>query len=272
MALERNPQAEQMADESMVRNLVAQAEAIWPQEAPLFDRYRLAAGAHILDVGCGIGELTWRLAERFPSAQLLGIDILPEHLSRARSRGPADGRVRFEQGDAFALALPDASQDLALCRHLLQAIPEPERVVAEMIRVTRPGGWVHLVAEDYAMMHFDLGRHDTDLFWHRGPMGFARATNTDLRSGRKMYGELKRRGLEEVRLDWVTLDPDRAPRETFAAIWVAWRDGYSAAIAAHSDLSLADVTESFNEMIAAIRDPEKFAVWHLPVVSGRKPS
>jgi hypothetical protein len=36
-----NPQAKEMADESMVRNLAAQAEAIWPQEKPLFDRYRL---------------------------------------------------------------------------------------------------------------------------------------------------------------------------------------------------------------------------------------
>ena len=42
---ELNPQARQMADESMVRNLAAQAQAIWPQEAPLFDRYALPARA-----------------------------------------------------------------------------------------------------------------------------------------------------------------------------------------------------------------------------------
>ncbi len=41
---ERNPQAEQMADESMLRNLAAQAEAIWPQERHLFERYRAASG------------------------------------------------------------------------------------------------------------------------------------------------------------------------------------------------------------------------------------
>jgi hypothetical protein len=47
-----NPQAEQMSDESMLRNLAAQAEAIWPQEQGLLDRYQLDRPA-ICDVGCG---------------------------------------------------------------------------------------------------------------------------------------------------------------------------------------------------------------------------
>jgi ubiquinone/menaquinone biosynthesis C-methylase UbiE len=54
-----------MADESMVRNLHAQARAICPQEMPLFKRYRLPANPQILDAGCGIGELASRLAELF---------------------------------------------------------------------------------------------------------------------------------------------------------------------------------------------------------------
>ena len=51
-----NPQREQMADESMVRNLEAQANAIWPQEAPLYKRYGLSPSIDILDGGCGTGE------------------------------------------------------------------------------------------------------------------------------------------------------------------------------------------------------------------------
>ena len=50
-------QAKEMADESMVRNLAAQAEAIWPQEEPIFDRHPLGDSA-VLDVGCGTGEIT----------------------------------------------------------------------------------------------------------------------------------------------------------------------------------------------------------------------
>jgi ubiquinone/menaquinone biosynthesis C-methylase UbiE len=81
-----NPQAKQMADESMVRNLAAQALAIWPQEIPLLRRYALPENPNILDAGCGTGEGSSRLAELFPGARVLGIDIVDPHLELARLR------------------------------------------------------------------------------------------------------------------------------------------------------------------------------------------
>ena len=81
-----NPQAKQMADESMVRCLDAQARAIWPQEIQLIRRYALPAEARILDAGCGTGEGASRLAELFPQACVLGVDIIDHHLELARSR------------------------------------------------------------------------------------------------------------------------------------------------------------------------------------------
>ncbi len=81
-----NPQAKQMADESMVRNLDAQARAIWPQEVELFRRYALPSEARILDAGCGTGEIASRLADLFPRSLVLGVDIIDHHLDLARSR------------------------------------------------------------------------------------------------------------------------------------------------------------------------------------------
>src|SRR4029453_408025 len=116
---ERNPQAEQMADESMLRNLAAQAEAIWPQEQALFDRYRLPAAAHIADIGCGSGEITSRLSARYPDAEVVGVDILEGSVAYARKRYAAlSPRVRFEQGDAFELKFADGQFDLLVCRHM----------------------------------------------------------------------------------------------------------------------------------------------------------
>ncbi len=60
--MSRNPQAEQMADPSMLINLAAQAVAIWPQEEPLLARYSLPDHARIADIGCGSGEISARLA------------------------------------------------------------------------------------------------------------------------------------------------------------------------------------------------------------------
>src|SRR5450755_2812754 len=84
MIADRNPQARQMGDESMARNLAFQAQAIWPQEHPLFDRYGLGGDIRILDLGCGTGEITRRLAQHFPQARIVGIDILEGNLTTAQ--------------------------------------------------------------------------------------------------------------------------------------------------------------------------------------------
>ena len=83
----RHPQAAQMADPAMLRTLRFQVEATWPQESRLFARYALPSGARILDLGCGTGEATRRLAGLFPGAsEVIGIDLLPsmvEEIGRA---------------------------------------------------------------------------------------------------------------------------------------------------------------------------------------------
>ena len=149
MAMDKlNPQAKEMADESMVRNLAAQAEAIWPQEQPLFDRYQLPLEASVLDAGCGTGEISERIGQMFPHARVLGIDIIDEHLAIARRRSaPLGDRMRFENRSIFELGLPDRQFDLVVCRHVLQAIPHADRAIAELVRVTRSGGWLHLIPD-----------------------------------------------------------------------------------------------------------------------------
>ena len=267
-----NPHAREMADESMVRTLAAQADAIWPQERPLFARYPLPEDANVLDAGCGTGEISWRLAQMVPQARLLGIDIIDDHLARARARCATMGeRVRFEHRSIFDLELPDATFDLVVCRHVLQAIPHPERALGELLRVTRRGGWLHLIAEDYLMINFEPRRLDPDDFWNAGPRRFGEATGTDLRIGRKAYGILRRLGLSDITVDYVVVDPLRVPRETFAAIWVAWRDGYADAVSENTEMSRETFLAQFDDMIATIHDPSGYGVWHVPVVAARVP-
>jgi SAM-dependent methyltransferase len=265
-----NPQAREMADESMVRTLAAQAEAIWPQEQPLFARYRLPADASILDAGCGTGEISMRLAQTFPGARLLGVDVIDAHLERARARSVAFGdRVRFEHRSIFELDLPDRTFDLVVCRHVLQAIPHPERVIAELARVTKRSGWLHLIAEDYLMINFEPRQLDPDDFWNRGPRAFGESIGTDLRIGRKTYGILRRLGFTDITIDYVIVDPVRVPRDTIAAIWVAWRDGFADTIAQHTAITREQFNAYFEDMIATIRDPSGYGVWHVPVVAAR---
>ncbi len=267
----KNPQAEQMADESMVRNLAAQAQAIWPQERPIFEGYALKAHARILDLACGTGEISERLADLFPRVEILGLDVESAYLERARTRCERFGeRVRFDVGDAFALKLPKARFDLAVCRHLFQAVPHPERIVEQMKRVLKPGGRIHLIVEDYSLMLFAPTKSNCDEFFARGPLTYGKATGTDLRIGRKTPALLSEMGFKDVRCEYLVIDTLRVKREIFAAIWRAWRDGYTDTIARHTGQSRRKVWNGWNEMIDAIENPNGYGVWLLPCVSAKK--
>jgi SAM-dependent methyltransferase len=271
MSHDRNPQRAQMADESMVRNLAFQARAIWPQEAPLFHRYALPPSPRVLDVGCGTGEISSRLAAAMPGAMVVGVDVLESSVALARARHAALApRLSFSQGDAFALAFPDASFDLVVCRHVLQAIPEPERAVAEMRRVVRPGGWMHLLLEDYDLIQASPASEGLARFWEL-PREFARASGTDMHVGRRGWALLRGAGLVDVRHDDVVVDTLRVPRDVVAGIIEAWRDGYTEVLARHAGMPAAKVRGWWEEMLAVIADPEGYLVWRVPVWGGRVP-
>jgi len=265
-----NPQAKQMADESMVRGLDAQARAIWPQEVPLLRRYPLPAEARILDAGCGTGEAASRLAELFPRASVLGVDIIDDHLDRARSRyANLTPRLAFEHQSIFELSAADRSFDLTVCRHVLHSIPHADRVLAELARVTRRGGFLHLIPEDYGMLHFQRGPLDPRDFWHQVPPGFEAATGTDLFIGRNTFGILAAMNLEQITVDYIVVDTVRVPRDTFAAIIGAWRDGYAEPIGELTPITRQAAIAYFDQMIANIRNPHGYAVWMVPVIGAR---
>lgn len=266
-----NPQAKQMADESMVRNLDAQARAIWPQEVSLLRRYAIPESARILDAGCGTGEGASRLAELFPKASVVGVDIIDSHLELARSKcASLAPRLSFEHQSIFGLQFPDRSFDLTVCRHVMHSIPFPEKVLAQLARVTHRGGYLHLIPEDYGMLHFQRGPLDVRDFWHRAPESMAEATGTDLFIGRNIFGILAAMNLEQITIDYIVVDTLRVPRETFAAIMEAWRDGYYSIIAERTPFK-SNPAAYFDQMIANIRDPKGYAVWMVPVASARIP-
>lgn len=272
MALDLNPQARQMADESMERTLAAQAEAIWPQEEPLLRRHRLPEALDVLDAGCGTGEASARIATAFPAARVLGVDILDAHLENARARtAHAQGRVRFERRSIFDLGLADASFDLTVCRHVVHSIPEARRALAELVRVTRPGGVVHVIAEDYGMIHFPRRRLDPGVLWPTGSLRYGMALGIDMTIGRRAPALLTSLGLERVTVDYVIVDTLRVPREVFARIWEAWRDGYADVLAEHLGMRRQEVIDHFDDQLATLRDPVSYAAWILPVVAGVVP-
>jgi len=273
MSADRNPYAEQMADESMLRTLAAQASAIWPQEELLFARYGIKPGSRIVDIGCGSGEISSRLALAYKEAEVIGVDILASSIAYATRRyAHLAPRLHFEQGDAFELRFEAARFDLVVCRHMIQSVPEPEKILQELLRICKPGAWLHVLSEDYGMLQMVARELDPDRLWHEGAIAFGRNTGADARVGRRTWSLLNDLGVIDLRVDYVTVDTLRVPRDTFAAILEAWRDGFADTIGANSALSAADAHALFNYIIASVRNPRDYAVWHVPIVSGRKRS
>jgi SAM-dependent methyltransferase len=96
----------------------------------------------VLDVGCGTGDWGYRIGRRFREARIVGIDI-----EEFRDAG-APPNFEFRQANALkGLPFEDASFDFVHQRLMVSAVPISQfaKVVAEIVRVTRPGGWVELV-------------------------------------------------------------------------------------------------------------------------------
>ena len=101
---------------------------------------RVAAGRSVLEVGCGTGLVMARVA-RF-AASVRGIDVSPGMLARARALG-----LLVQEASATALPFPDATFDVVYTFKVLAHVEPVEAALAEMARVTRPGG--HLVFDAY---------------------------------------------------------------------------------------------------------------------------
>lgn len=95
----------------------------------------------ILDVGCGTGQWAYELCAEFPAALVVGLDLMPSKPER-----PVN--FRFVQGNVLqGLPFPDGEFDFAHQKLMVAGIPLRywPGVVADLVRVTRPGGWIELV-------------------------------------------------------------------------------------------------------------------------------
>jgi len=102
-----------------------------------------------LDVGCGTGALSEMILAQTSPAAVHGIDPSEGYLARARAQ-VHDGRVQFEVGDARQLPVATAAYDVVVSGLVLNFIPDLTAGMAEMVRVTKPGGTVAAYVWDYA--------------------------------------------------------------------------------------------------------------------------
>jgi SAM-dependent methyltransferase len=106
-------------------------------------------GSRWLDVGCGTGALTETILRDADPADVVGIDSSAGFVAHAREH-VGDRRAAFEVADAQTLPFEDARFDAIASGLVLNFIPSPERALAEMARVARPGATIAVYLWDYA--------------------------------------------------------------------------------------------------------------------------
>lgn len=94
----------------------------------------------VVDLGCGPGNLTATLAERWPAARVLGLDSSPEMLDRAASHAAANPRLGFQLSDVGTW-LPDAETDVVVTNAALQWVPGHIDLLPKWLDALRPGAW-----------------------------------------------------------------------------------------------------------------------------------
>jgi ubiquinone/menaquinone biosynthesis C-methylase UbiE len=138
-------------------DLAAQLPSLIKYRHRMVELCPIAGGSMLLDVGCGIGSEATRLAYAVgQTGKITGIDNSEAMIREAQRRASAlSVPVHFELGNAHNLPFGDASFDLCRAERVLLYLEDPAKAVAEMARVTRPGGRVILFDFDYNSFFID---------------------------------------------------------------------------------------------------------------------
>jgi SAM-dependent methyltransferase len=130
-----------------------------------------------LDVGCGTGALSHTILEMANPKTVNGIDRSEDYVESARSK-INDPRAGFEVGNAQMLSFESEAFDAVVSGLVLNFVPQPDQMIAEMARVVRSGGMVALYVWDYAGK-MQMMRH----FWNA--VSALDSTARDLDEGRR---------------------------------------------------------------------------------------
>lgn len=200
----------------LLANMVANAgwDATIDLRAWERDRFRLAPGERLLDVGCGLGDAARALAADLgPAGGVVGLDASTAMLDAARSDWDVVCPARFAVGDAQALDLAAGSFDAARSERVLQWLPDPQSAVAELARVLRSGGRVSLIDTDWGSLRLDVGDDALTAAVER-TMGVERARPS--RVGRRLVDLAHAAGFRDIASTqatqrWSVWDPDASP-------------------------------------------------------------
>jgi SAM-dependent methyltransferase len=222
----------------------------------------------VLDVGCGPGTDTIPLAQLVgATGQVVGVDYDEAMTAEADQRAADAGVsvwVKHRHADAASLPFDPDSFDSSRSERLFQHLPHPERVLSEMVRVTKPGGWIVVLDTDHSTMSVYTSEVEIEQrLWrfrteHCILNGFA---------GRQLYRLFKQQRLQDVSIEMCPISvTDYGVARRAALLDEVERDALAAGIVTanelqrwHRSLEQADAQGMYFSSVNQV------------MVSGRKP-
>ncbi len=255
------------------QRLKRQADELALESEALLDQVELRPGNSAIDLGCGPRGIIELLHERVsPGGRVVGLDSDPSHVAMASELAAREDLDHVEtiQADARRTGLPAESFDLVHARTLLATVPEPAQVLSEMVRLTRPGGWVASLEPD-AEHSIYYPRHQVfDRLRELFVVAFTR-NGADPLIGRRLGQLYRQAGLEDVGLQArAGLYPPGHSRRTIAADLLRAMRPQILALGAADEAELDSLDGTVREYLA---NPDVVAMPNLLFLAwGHKPS
>jgi ubiquinone/menaquinone biosynthesis C-methylase UbiE len=229
----------------------------------------------VADICCGCGDVLLLMCREFEPSHVVGIDHSEPAIQYARNLQREFGitNAEFQRGDATTLLLNDNSFDFVSCRLSLQIFSQPEQILKELIRITKPGGRIYTLCEDYDLI---LGYPETETIHqtYQRAAQYGDEMGMDLRSGKKLHHQLATAGLEDIRTDQIVADTNNTDREEFARVVRSWRHFSVFTIGEALLLDQSDqatLLAGYDAQLRSIQSPYGYSSWGLVACSGRKP-
>lgn len=164
--------------------------------APFLDFISPRPDDDALEIGSGLGILAAEVAARLPRGRITGLEFSADQLAKSPRGIP---NLSYVQGDAHHLPFPDSTFDLVYCRYLLEHVADPPRVLAEALRVLKPGGRFFTQENDISLVRHDPPTPAFDRIWRQFATLQA-SLGGDAYIGRRLFGLLARAGFAEIAL------------------------------------------------------------------------
>lgn len=243
-----------------------------PDSDQQLERIGIRPGERVIDLGCGPGGVLHLLGKRVgPTGSVLGIERDAHFVDLARRfvASHALPQVEVREGDAYDSGLPRGSFDGAHMRLVLVNVPEPERIVREMVSLVKPGGWIASFEADFLAHICDppLAAWDRLLAAY---VAYSAARGIDLHIGRRTHRLFREAGVEALSADAVVhVYPPGHDRRPILRDFIAnVRDG----LVGEGFIGRAELDADLQALDRHLADPSVLVTSHLFFrVTGRIP-